>query len=206
MLTTDQVYKYSLTGVMARGSGIRRDLRVDLIETYANYHSLNFRTYLGQNGDCYDRYLIRMYEMGESLIIINQALKKFSTEKKITRIKIRRPLKPRRILRIVDKKSKSFEHKSKLYNNMESLIKHFDYFSNNLTLNANKVYRAIESPKGEFGVTIIADNSNKPYRCKVRSPAYFHLQSLKPLLLGHGLVDLAAIIGTIDIVFGEIDR
>ena len=194
---------YGLTGVMSRSTGIKRDLRLSKFETYSNYYYLNFRSFLGNHGDSYDRFLIRMNEMSESLNICSQVLKKIKyndcykqNNKKLTK--------------------KNFFNKHELsdyinknksgYSSMEELIKHFKSWSDGFTVKPNWVYKSVESPKGEFGVTIVSDGTNKPYRCKVRSPSYQNLQILPNLSKGHFLADLVTLIGTIDIVFGEIDR
>ncbi len=193
--------EYGLTGVMARSTGIKRDLRMMKLETYANYYHLNFRTYTGQNGDCYDRFLIRMNEMAESLYIINQVANKLISKKKK---KI--DLKPMALLKYFDNRLVNNKIRKNEYNSMEKLIKHFKYWSEGFTVEANWTYQAVESPKGEFGVSLISDNSSKAYKCKVRSPALHHLQVLPKIAKGHYLADLVSLIGTIDIVFGEIDR
>lgn len=193
--------EYGLTGVMARSAGIKRDVRMMKLETYANYYHLNFRTYTGQNGDCYDRFLIRMNEMAESLYIINQVANKLISKKKK-----KVDLKPMALLKYFDNRLVNNKIRKNEYNSMEKLIKHFKYWSEGSSIESNWTYQAVESPKGEFGVTLIADNSNKPYKCKVRSPALHHLQVLPKLAKGHYLADLVSLIGTIDIVFGEIDR
>ena len=195
---------YGLTGVMARCTGIKRDIRLDNAETYANYYYLNFRGYVGQNGDSYDRFLIRMNEMTESLNIINQIVNKL-TKKKIKNKKISN-VNPHFLLQYLDKKIYNQVNYKNEYISMEQLISHFKYWSEGFPVPTGWTYRAVESPKGEFGVTLISDGTNKPYRCKVRSPAYHHLQVLPKLTKGHFLADLVTLIGTIDIVFGEIDR
>lgn len=192
---------YGLTGVMSRSAGLKRDLRMDRLDTYANYYHTQFRTFIGQNGDSYDRYLLRMNEMSESINIINQSIFKLIS-KKTGAIYIK-PLKLLESFNLSNKNEALLKHE---YATMERLVKHFKYWSEGMAIPANWTYQAIESPKGEFGVTLISDNSNKPYRCKVRSPAYHSLQVLPKLAKGHFLADLAALVGTIDIVFGEIDR
>lgn len=196
---------YGLTGVMARCTGLKRDLRLDRLETYANYYHLNFRGYLGQKGDSFDRYLIRMNEMTESLNIINQVIYKL-TKKKTLKKKTKTQLSPHKLLQYITPDDFNKKKKKNPYNNMEQLIKHFKYWSEGFPVKEGYTYRAVESPKGEFGVTLFADGTNKPYKCKVRSPAYHHLQVLPKLSRGYFLADLATLIGTIDIVFGEIDR
>ena len=200
--------KYGLTGVMSRSVGIKRDLRLSLLETYANYYYLNFRSYTGQKGDSYDRFLIRMNEMSESLNIINQVTQKITKYSKNNNKKSKKNsnINAHEIMNFLNKKNlKTVNNKSE-YNSMEQLIKHFKYWSEGFNVKAGWTYQAVESPKGEFGVTLVSNDSNKPYKCKVRSPAYHHLQVLPEISKGHFLADLTALIGTIDIVFGEIDR
>jgi NADH dehydrogenase (ubiquinone) Fe-S protein 2 len=198
---------YGLTGVMSRSIGIKRDLRLDKLETYANYYYLNFRSFVGQNGDSYDRFLIRMNEMTESLNIINQVINKI-TKHKIQKKQIKKPtnINPHQILKFINPKHLNQNNYKNEYISMEQLIKHFKYWSEGFTVKPNWTYRAVESPKGEFGVSLISNGTNIPYKCKVRSPAYHHLQVLPKISKGHFLADLVALMGTIDIVFGEIDR
>lgn len=194
---------YGLTGVMSRSTGIKRDLRLDKLETYANYYYLNFRSYLGQNGDSYDRFLIRMNEMSESINIINQVINKVTKNKKSYK---KNNSNPHQILKYLNLKSWNKHNNKNEYISMEKLIQHFKYWSEGFPVKSGWTYRAVESPKGEFGVSLISNNSNIPYKCKVRSPAYHHLQVLPKISKGHFLADLVALMGTIDIVFGEIDR
>jgi len=198
---------YGLTGVMSRSIGIKRDLRLDKLETYANYYYLNFRSFIGQNGDSYDRFLIRMNEMTESLNIINQVINKITKHKiQKKKIKTNSNINPHQILRFINPKHLNQNNYKNEYISMEQLIKHFKYWSEGFSVKPNWTYRAVESPKGEFGVSLISNGTNIPYKCKVRSPAYHHLQVLPKISKGHFLADLVALMGTIDIVFGEIDR
>ena len=194
---------YGLTGVMSRSTGIKRDLRLDKLETYANYYYLNFRSYIGQNGDSYDRFLIRMNEMSESINIINQVINKITKKKKSSK---KFSTNSHSILKYLNLKYWNNNSKKNEYVSMEKLIQHFKYWSEGFPVKSGWTYRAVESPKGEFGVSLISNNSNIPYKCKVRSPAYHHLQILPKISKGHFLADLVALMGTIDIVFGEIDR
>lgn len=186
---------YGLTGVMARCVGLKRDLRVNIFNSYAFYFFLNFKSYISLNGDSYDRYLLRIIEMLESLNIINQITFKFL--KKTTKIK--------QLNKLIFNYDNLIKKNNKFVS-MESVIKHFKFWSEGMIVNQNITYASVESPKGEFGVTLISDNTNKPYKCKIRSPAYFHLQILPFLTSGLLIADLVTLIGTIDIVFGEIDR
>lgn len=194
---------FGLTGVLSRSTGIKRDLRLSKLETYANYYSLFFRSFLGQHGDSYDRFLIRMSEMGESLNIINQVLnllvitnnKNTNNKNKLKPDLITNFLKPKNVIQ------------STLQNTiMEQTINHFKNWQENLNPAAGWTYQSIESPKGEFGVSILSNNTNKPFRVKVRSPAYHSMQLYSEVTRGHFLADLVTLIGTIDIVFGEVDR
>ena len=206
---------YGLTGVMSRSVGIKRDLRLSRLETYANYYYINFRSYIGQHGDCYDRFLIRMNEMCESINIMNQVINKitkFNSSKflnkkqHLNKFSNFTTILPHSILKYtLPEKWNKLNYISN-YTSMENLINHFKYWSEGFPVKSGYTYQAVESPKGEFGVTLISDNSSKPYKCKIRSPAFHHLQVAPALAKGHFLADLVAIIGTVDIVFGEIDR
>lgn len=195
-------YDYSLTGVLSRSVGIKRDLRMNKLESYANYYHLNFRGYTGTHGDCYDRFLIRMNEMSESLNIINQLINKIS---KHTTLK-KKTINTHEVMKYILPSEFNRTNNKNSYNSMENLIHHFKHWSEGFNVASGITYQAVESPKGEFGVTLVSDGSSKPYKCKVRSPAYYHLQVLPKLAKGHFLADLVALVGTIDVVFGEIDR
>ena len=192
-----------LTGVMLRSCGIKRDLRLSRIDQYSSYYYLNFRSYIGQHGDCYDRFLIRMNEMSESINIINQIIQKFFFFNLDSNLK--KKISNKFLLNFFNNFNEENKNKTN-YTTMEKLIDHFKYWNENLIIKKNITYQAIESPKGEFGVTLISNNSTKPFKCKIRSPSYHHLQFLSNISKGHFLADLATLIGTIDIVFGEIDR
>ena len=176
-----------LTGVLARGSGILWDLRKK--NTYEIYNHLNFRIPIGINGDCYDRYLIRVYEMRQSILII---------EKCINNI-------PKGLIKVDDNKI-SPPSRNIMKSSMEGLIHHFKLYSEGLQVRKGHVYACTEAPKGEMGVYFISDGTNRPYRCKIRAPGFMHLQSLNYMVKGHMIADLVTVIGTQDIVFGEVDR
>lgn len=201
---------FGLTGVMSRCTGIKRDIRLSKLETYANYYYINFRSYVGQHGDSYDRYLIRMNEMLESLNIITQIINKIITTKYVTKskknIKKLENIKPHSILKYINPEILNKTNLKNDYNTMEDLIKHFKYWSEGFPVKSGWTYQAVESPKGEFGVSLISDNTTIPYKCKVRSPAFHHMHLLPEIVKGHFLADLSAMVGTIDIVLGEIDR
>jgi len=187
ILTAEDCFDYGLTGVLLRGSGIYWDLRKT--QPYDCYDLLDFDIPIGINSDCYDRYLIRIFEMRESLKIIEQILEKIPTG----------------IVKIDDKKLLSFSrHFMKI--SMESLIHHFKIFSEGVLIKKNFYYSIVEAPKGEFGIFLLSNNTNKPERCKIKAPGFLHLQSLDLMSKNHMIADLVTIIGTQDIVFGEIDR
>ena len=193
-INVNNVTNWGLTGVMARSVGLKKDLRLSTKHNYSNYNNFSIKSFIGINGDCYDRYLIRMLEMGESLNIINLVIEKLLNNK----------LHNNTIYQQLSTKNWLFKKNN--YNYMEELIEHFLQWHTGVYVKSNIIYNYIESPKGEFGTILISNNSNKPKKCKIRSPSYFNLQFLPQLAKGHYLADLAALIGTIDIVFGEIDR
>lgn len=178
---------WGFSGPMLRGSGILWDLRKT--QPYEIYDKLEFNIPVGKNGDCYDRYLIRVYEMRESLKIIQQAISKIPVESSF----------------IIDNKI-IYPSRMEMKNSMEALIHHFKLFSEGFSIPSGFVYSSVEAPKGEFGVFLVSDGTNKPYRCRIRAPGFFHLQSLDFMSKGHMIADVVTIIGTQDIVFGEIDR
>ena len=178
---------YSFSGVMLRGSGIPWDLRKS--QPYECYDQLDFKIPVGKNGDCYDRYLCRIEEMKESVNIINQCLVKMPTG----------PIKS------LDGKI-SPPPKKELKESMEALIHHFKLFTEGYRVKKDEIYVAVEAPKGEFGVYLISDGSSKPYKCKIRAPSFSHLQAMDYLIKGHMLADVPALLGSMDVVFGEIDR
>ena len=177
----------AFSGVMLRGSGVTWDLRQS--QPYEIYDNLDFNIPVGTNGDCFDRYLIRMSEMRESCKIIYQCLNSM----------------PKGSIKSTDKKI-SPPSRSEMKQSMEMMIHHFKYFSDGIYVPEGETYVATEAPKGEFGVFLVADGSNKPYRCKIKAPGFGHLQALNHMAQGHMIADVVTIIGTQDIVFGEIDR
>ncbi len=197
VLSYEDCKNYSLTGVMSRSVGIKRDLRLLNANSYSGYNNISLKSYCGHNGDSYDRYLIRMLEMGESLNIINfvstKLIKKYFYQNNFQYS----PLVFNKIF---------YSTKKNSYTSMEDLIEHFVMWHTGFSVKKNTAISYIESPKGEFGVILTSNNTNKPLRCKIRSPSYFNLQALPKISKGHYLGDLAALIGTIDIVFGEVDR
>ena len=179
--------QWGFSGVMLRGSGVCWDLRKT--QPYEVYDKLKFDVPAGTNGDCYDRYLIRVFEMKESLKIIEQCLNLMPLGYvKTNDFKISPPTR-------VDMKQ-----------SMEALIHHFKMYTQGVVVPANETYIGTEAPKGEFGVYLISDNTNRPYRCKIKAPGFNHLQALDFMSKGHLIADVVTIIGTQDIVFGEVDR
>ena len=186
-VTLKDSYQWGFSGVMLRGSGSKWDLRKS--QPYEIYDNLSFNIPIGTNGDCYDRYLIRIAEMRESLRIVEQCLEKIPTG----------------VIKNDDKKLNPPTRK-KIKESMESLIHHFKLYTQGFIVPKNETYMACEAPKGEFGIYLISDNSNKPYRCKIKAPGFAHLQALDFMSKGHLIADVVTIIGTQDIVFGEVDR
>lgn len=182
-----QAISWGFSGVMLRGSGIPWDLRKT--QPYEVYSETNFDVPTGITGDCYDRYLIRVEEMRQSIRIIGQLINLISEG-------------PIKSLNSKVTPPSRFEIKS----SMESLIHHFKFYTEGFTLPRSETYAATEAPKGEFGVYLITNNTNKPYRCKIKAPGFGHLQAINDMCKGHLIADVVTIIGTQDIVFGEIDR
>ena len=187
VVSKKEALDWGFTGPMLRGSGVAWDLRKH--EPYAIYDKVDFDIPIGKNGDCYDRYLIRMEEMKQSLKIINQVLDKMPKGEVIN-----------------DNPRISPPKRNTMKSSMESLISHFKLYTEGVRVPEGSVYRAVEAPKGEFGVYLVSDGTNKPYRCKIRAPGFAHLQGLDFMTKGHQLADLVACIATMDVVFGEIDR
>ena len=187
VVSKQDCYDWGFSGIMVRGSGIPWDLRRN--QSYEVYDELDFKIPLGKNGDCYDRYLCRVDEMYESVKIMKQCLEMMpqgpvmSLDNKVTP--------PRR---------------ADMKQSMEALIHHFKLYTEGFRVPEGEVYTCVEAPKGEFGVYLVSDGSNKPYRCKVRAPGFPHLAAMNYLNKGHMLADVSAILGSLDIVFGEIDR
>ena len=187
VVSKQEALDYSFSGVMLRGSGVHWDLRRS--QPYECYRDLDFKIPVGKNGDCYDRYLCRIEEMRESVKIIKDCIKKM----------------PSGPIKSIDGKI-SPPKREDIKKSMEALIHHFKLFSEGFRVPAGETYTAVEAPKGEFGVYLISDGSHKPYKCKIRSPGFSHLQAMDYLLKGHMLADVPAVLGSLDIVFGEVDR
>ena len=189
VVTRQEALDWGFSGVMVRGSGIAWDLRRN--QPYECYDELEFDIPLGKNGDCYDRYLCRMEEMRQSVRIMRQCCAKLSQTPGPVMTEDYKVVPPRR---------------ADMKRSMEALIHHFKLYTEGFHVPAGEVYACVEAPKGEFGVFLVADGSNKPYRCKIRAPGFHHLQSMDWMNRGHMLADVSAILGSLDIVFGEVDR
>ena len=176
---------------MVRGSGAAWDLRK--AQPYECYSELDFDIPIGKNGDCYDRYLVRMEEMRQSVRIMMQCCAKLRSAEGAGPV-------------VADDRKVVPPRRAEMKRSMEALIHHFKLYTEGFHVPAGEVYAAVEAPKGEFGVYLVADGSNKPYRCKIRAPSFPHLQAMDFLTKKHMLADVSAILGSIDIVFGEIDR
>jgi NADH-quinone oxidoreductase subunit D len=189
LVTREEAFAWGFTGVMLRGSGIAWDLRRN--QPYEIYDELEFDIPLGVNGDCYDRYLCRMEEMRQSLRIMRQCCALLRQTPGPVLVEDNKVAPPRR---------------AEMKRSMEALIHHFKLYTEGFHTPPGDVYAYVEAPKGEFGVYLVSDGTNKPYRCKVRAPSYPHLAAMDWMNRGHMLADVAAVLGSLDIVFGEIDR
>ncbi|MEN3791325.1 NADH-quinone oxidoreductase subunit D [Fulvimarina sp. MAC3] len=191
VVNLDDAWAMGFSGVMVRGSGAAWDLRKS--QPYECYDEMEFDIPIGKNGDCYDRYLIRMVEMRESVRIMKQCVERLSGKESTGPVsapmgKVVPPKRPQ------------------MKRSMEALIHHFKLYTEGFHLPEGEVYAAVEAPKGEFGVYLVADGTNKPHRCKIKAPGFAHLQAMDVMCKGHLLADVSAILGTLDIVFGEVDR
>ncbi|HEY4406740.1 MAG TPA: NADH-quinone oxidoreductase subunit D [Xanthobacteraceae bacterium] len=184
-------WAWGFSGVMVRGSGAAWDLRK--AQPYECYAELDFDIPIGKNGDCYDRYCIRMEEMRQSIRIMRQCIERLRAPEGHGPVTVRdnKIVPPRR---------------GEMKRSMEALIHHFKLYTEGFHVPAGEVYAAVEAPKGEFGVYLIADGTNKPYKCKIRAPGFAHLQAMDFICRGHMLADISAVLGSLDIVFGEVDR
>lgn len=187
VVTKAEALDWGFTGVMLRGSGVPWDLRKS--QPYEIYDDLDFDIPIGKNGDCYDRYLVRIEEMHQSVKIIKQVIAKM----------------PSGAIKTDDRKI-SPPPRAEMKKSMEALIHHFKLYTEGYKVPKGEYYAAVEAPKGEFGVYLVSDGGSRPYRCRVRAPGFAHLQGLDFMTKGHMLADVVAVIGSLDIVFGEIDR
>jgi NADH-quinone oxidoreductase subunit D len=189
VVTKEDALAWGFSGVMVRGSGIAWDLRRN--QPYECYNDFEFDIPLGKNGDCYDRYLCRMQEMRESTKIILQAITKLRATPGPVMTEDNKVAPPRR---------------AEMKRSMEALIHHFKLYTEGFRTPEGEVYAAVEAPKGEFGVYVVSNGTNKPYRCKIKAPGFSHLAAMDWMNRGHQLADVSAILGSLDIVFGEVDR
>jgi NADH-quinone oxidoreductase subunit D len=189
VVTKEEALAWGFSGVMLRGSGVAWDLRK--AQPYDCYADLEFDVVIGKNGDCWDRYLCRMEEMQQSIRIMKQCIAKLRVTPGPVLSEDGKTAPPRR---------------GEMKRSMEALIHHFKLYTEGFHVPSGEIYAAVEAPKGEFGVYLVADGSNKPYRCHIRAPGFPHLEAMDAMTRGHMLADVSAILGSLDIVFGEIDR
>jgi NADH-quinone oxidoreductase subunit D len=190
LVTAEEAFEWGFSGVMLRGSGIAWDLRK--AQPYETYPEYEFDIPVGKNGDCWDRYLCRMEEMRQSVSIMKQAIAKIRDEG------------PGRVMTEDGKVAPP--RRADMKASMEAMIHHFKLYTEGFKVPEGEVYAAVEAPKGEFGVYLVSQGLNRPYKCKIRAPGYPHLQAMDWMCKGHMLADVSAILGSLDIVFGEIDR
>jgi NADH-quinone oxidoreductase subunit D len=191
VVSLEEGWRRGFSGVMVRGSGAPWDLRK--AQPYECYDEMEFDVPVGKNGDNYDRYLIRMIEMRQATRIMKQCVEKLSSADGAGPVSVADN-------KIVPPK------RAQMKRSMESLIHHFKLYTEGFHVPAGEVYAAVEAPKGEFGVYLVSDGTNKPYRCKIRAPGFAHLQAMDFICRGHMLADISAVLGSLDIVFGEVDR
>jgi len=189
VVTREEAFAWGFTGVMLRGSGVAWDLRRN--QPYECYDELEFEIPLGMNGDCYDRYLCRVEEMRQSVKLMLQCIALLRQAEGPVMVEDNKIVPPRR---------------AEMKRSMEAMIHHFKLYTEGFRTPPGEVYAYVEAPKGEFGVYLVSDGTNKPYRCKMRAPSYPHLAAMDWMNRGHMLADVAAVLGSLDIVFGEIDR
>jgi NADH-quinone oxidoreductase subunit D len=191
VVTLDECWAWGFSGVMVRGSGAAWDLRK--AQPYECYEEMDFDIPVGRNGDNYDRQVIRMEEMRQSVRIMKQCV-----------AKLREPAGQGPVTTLDGKVAPP--KRAEMKRSMEALIHHFKLYTEGFRVPEGEIYAAVEAPKGEFGVYLVSDGTNKPYRCKIRAPGFAHLQAMDHMNRGHMLADVSAILGSLDIVFGEVDR
>ena len=188
VVSAEDAMAWGFTGPMLRGSGVAWDLRK--AQPYDVYAEMDFDIPIGKNGDCYDRYLVRVEEMRQSLRIIEQCIEKMPADGPV----------------LSDDGKVAPPRRGDMKQSMEALIHHFKLYTEGVHIPSGETYTAVEAPKGEFGVYLVADGTNKPYRCKIRAPGFAHLAAMDFMCKGHMLADSVAVLGSMDVVFGEIDR
>ena len=203
-VTFKDALSYGLTGPVIRSVGLKKDIRFLKSETYASYWFLTLNSFLGKRGDSYDRFLIRVREMYESINIVFQVLSNLTNQPYTTKTTKRVDFGSffNFLYQVRDKQV----NKRTRYNSMENLIKHFKHYSEGVHVPKGFTYNCVEAPKGEFGVSLISDGTTKPYRCKIRTPAYHHMHVMTRMCHGHYIADLVTVLGSQDIVFGDVDR
>jgi len=189
VVSPERALQKGFTGAMLRGSGVEWDLRKK--QPYAMYHEMDFDIPVGVNGDCYDRYLVRIEELRQSARIILQCVKWLRANPGHVMLKNFKVIPPTR---------------EEMKDDMEALIHHFKLFTEGYSVPKGEAYAAVEAPKGEFGCYLVSDGANKPFRAHMRAPGFAHLSAMEEMVKGHMLADVVAVIGTLDIVFGEVDR
>jgi len=191
VITRDEALARGFSGLNLRSTGAAWDLR--RAQPYECYNDFEFDIPVGKHGDCYDRYLLRMEEMRQSVRIMKQCIDKLTSGEGQGEV-------------LAPNNKVTPPRRGEMKRSMEALIHHFKLFTEGFHVPEGEVYAAVEAPKGEFGVYLVADGTNRPYRCKLRAPGFAHLQAMEFLCKGHMLADVSAILGSIDIVFGEVDR
>lgn len=205
-INMNDAFGYAASGPVARSAGVKKDLRFSRSETYASYWFLSMNSFLGKRGDSYDRFLIRVREMYESVHIVFQILSNLTDDKTDSSTGKNEQSNFLSFFDSLYKHRKLRLSKKTKYNSMEALIQHFKKYSEGVRVPKGFAYKAVEAPKGEFGVALISDGSSKPYRCKIRTPAYHHMHLMPRMVQGHYLADLVTVLGSQDIVFGDVDR
>lgn len=208
-LNVTDAYSYAATGPVIRSVGIKKDIRFLRSETYSHYWFLSIQGYLGKRGDSYDRFLIRVREMYESVNIIFQIITNITGLASENTSILDKKTNKTTFFDFFDflysQKFNKLNYNTK-YTSMETLINHFKHYSEGVKVPRGFIYKAVEAPKGEFGVSLVSDGSSQPYRCKIRTPAYHHIQVMPRLVQGHFFADLVTVLGSQDIVFGDVDR
>lgn len=204
-ININDVISYSTSGPVVRSVGIKKDIRLYKSETYASYWFLSLHSFLGRRGDSYDRFLIRIREMYESINIVFQVLSNLTNDNYSKNYNNKKVDFFSFFDFIYREKKNQLNRKTK-YTSMENLIKHFKKYSEGVIVPKGFAYNAVEAPKGEFGVSLISDGTAKPYRCKIRTPAYHHMHVMSRMVQGHYMADLVTVLGSQDIVFGDVDR
>lgn len=205
-INLNDAISYAASGPVVRSVGIRKDMRFLKSETYASYWFLSLHSFLGKRGDSYDRFLIRVREMYESINIVFQVLSNLTNSRSNNNNIDSKRVDFFSFFDFLYRSKKNQLNKKTKYTSMEGLIHHFKKYSEGIKVPKGFAYAAVEAPKGEFGVALLSDGTSKPYRCKIRTPAYHHMHVMPRMLQGHYLADLVTVLGSQDIVFGDVDR